>query len=386
MFNIRKIILVVFLVLLLIPAKAYGAEPNALSQQENLVDTDETQKILDSINLQNQGILPELNIKTIINNVIEGKGILSLKEIAGGILNYFTGDIKSSISTLIQIASLGVLCAIILNMESSFKDEAISKIAYFAIYTVLMILLIKIFKDTMNICTNTLDSMVDFMQSLMPTLFAAMVSSGSYVSAASFKPLIAFALEITGLVYRNFIVPFIFWTAILSLISNLNSNIHINRFVSLLKQVATFLLVVMPVIFLGIVTMEGIASPFVDNAAIRTAKFAAGKFIPYVGSVLSDTVDTILNYGVIIKNCIGIVGMIAVLFIIICPIIKILVIYLILRLSAAFLQPLTDERITKSVDDVASSVSLLMCCIIVIATMLFIMLAILLASTSIGRG
>lgn len=365
-------------------AFASNLPQDIINQQEKNLNVENVQQILDEISSQNSNF-PKLNIVNIIRDIINGKSILNMNQLIPDIFKVVFGEISLNIRLLIQIIALSVICALLINLQQSFNDETISQIAFIVTYMVIVILLLNSFKASMDVGKRTIDQMVNFMQALMPTLFAALVSSGSAVSAATFNPIIAFSVEGISAIMRDYIIPAIYWISVLSLINNLNIRLQIDKYIDFIRSIITTIIVLLPLMFLGVLTVEGITSPFVDNAAIKTAKFATGKFIPMVGSVMSDTFDAILRYTVILKNSIGVIGMLAVVFITVYPLIKMFALLIILKISAAFIQPISDERVVRGIEGVANSLTLLMSCVVVVAVMFFISLAILLATTSFLR-
>ncbi|WP_026487551.1 stage III sporulation protein AE [Caldanaerobius polysaccharolyticus] len=366
------------------PAYAADVQNDIIEQQESALNVDSVQQILNEINSVNSD-MPRLNIKELIYDVINGKNIIDINQVLSGGIKMVFREISLNAKLLAQIIALSVICALLVNLQHSFDGEAIGQIAFLATYMVIIILLLNSFKASMDVGKKAIDQMVNFMQALMPTLFAAMVSSGSTVSVAAFSPIIAFSVEGISAIIRDYIMPLIYWVSVLSLVSNLNTKVQIDRCISFMKNIITTVIVLLPLMLVGVLTVEGVTSPFVDNAAIKTAKFATDKFIPVVGGVISDTVDAILRYMVILKNSIGVVGMLAVVFIAIYPLVKMFALLVILKISAAFIQPITDDKVVKGLEGVAGSLVLMISCVVVVAVMFFISLAILLAATSFLR-
>ena len=71
-----------------------------------------------------------------------------------------------------------------------------------------------------------------------------------------------------------------------------------------------------------------------------------------VGKILGDAVDTFLGCGLILKNAVGLVGVIIVLGICIVPIIKLGVMTLAYKLLAAISQPIADEKVTNLLEQI----------------------------------
>ena len=105
-------------------------------------------------------------------------------------------------------------------------------------------------------------------------------------------------------------------------------------------------------IFVGIVSLEGTLSSSVDGLTAKTTKAVVSSTIPIVGKILGDAVDTVLGCGIILKNAIGIVGVIIVLGICIMPLIKLSVLALSYKLLTTVIQPISDEKIVGLLEQI----------------------------------
>ena len=60
-------------------------------------------------------------------------------------------------------------------------------------------------------------------------------------------------------------------------------------------------------LFVGLLSIEGTLSSSVDGITAKTTKAAVSNFIPIVGKILGDAVDTVLGCAAILKNAVGVV-------------------------------------------------------------------------------
>lgn len=98
----------------------------------------------------------------------------------------------------------------------------------------------------------------------------------------------------------------------------------------------------------------------------KTTKAIVSSAIPVVGKILSDGVDSVLGCGIILKNAVGIVGVIIVLGICIVPIIKVGTITFAYRLLTAVAEPIADKKITsllKQIGDIFKIFLAILCAI-----------------------
>ena len=78
------------------------------------------------------------------------------------------------------------------------------------------------------------------------------------------------------------------------------------------------------------------------------------------GKVLGDGIDSILGSTVILKNAVGIVGVIIIIGICIIPIIKIASFSIIYGISSGIIEPIADKRIVKLLEEMSSIFKILL--------------------------
>ena len=125
-------------------------------------------------------------------------------------------------------------------------------------------------------------------------------------------------------------------------------------------------------IFVGVVSLEGTLSSSVDGITAKTAKSAVSTIIPVVGKVLGDVVDSVLGCGIILKNAIGLIGVIIVIGICIIPIIKIATMCIMYSLASAVVQPIADDKIVKVLDEMGGVFKLLLGILCSLSVMLIV--------------
>lgn len=125
-------------------------------------------------------------------------------------------------------------------------------------------------------------------------------------------------------------------------------------------------------IFVGLLSLEGTLSSSVDGLTAKTAKVAVSNFIPVVGKVLGDSIDTVIGCASILKNAVGIVGVIIIIGICATPIIKLAIITITYHLGAALCQPIADEKIVKLLEQMGGTFKMLLAITCTVAIMLMI--------------
>lgn len=125
-------------------------------------------------------------------------------------------------------------------------------------------------------------------------------------------------------------------------------------------------------IFVGLLSLEGTLGSSVDGLTAKTAKAAVSTFIPVVGKVLGDSIDTVIGCATILKNAIGMVGVIIIIGICIGPVIKLATLTIIYHLGAALCQPIADEKIVKLLEQMGGTFKILLAITCSVSVMLMI--------------
>lgn len=371
----RKSILVLLaiIVIIMIPIKpVYADDKSDIYTQIQGVDTSEVDSLIKGINDKYGNIMPLTDVKTYIMNVLKGKETFNAKDIFNNILKILFKELMTSSGLLMQLILLAILSAVLTNLESSFEREGISQIAHLAVYAVLIIVAIKSFMGVLNIGRDAINSMVDFMQAILPVLITMLVSVGAFVSASFFQPAIIMAVEFTAQVIRDFIFPAILFMTVIKIVSRISDKFSLNKLSDFTKTVCTASISILLSIFIGIITIQGITSSIADGVISRTTKYAVGTFLPIVGSILSDSIDAIMGASFLIKGAISTFGLIAIILISIMPIIKILTLMIIYKLSAAVIEPIADKRIVDFISDIATSIAYIFAALVSVTIMMFL--------------
>ena len=137
-------------------------------------------------------------------------------------------------------------------------------------------------------------------------------------------------------------------------------------------------------IFVGVLSIEGTLTSSVDGITAKATKAAVSNFIPVVGKILGDAVDTVLGCAIILKNAVGLIGVIVVLGICILPIIRLSVLTIAYHLAAAICEVIADEKIIKLLEQMASSFKILLAVVFSVSTMLLIGITIVLKISNSG--
>lgn len=326
--------------------------------------------------------LPESKRGSLIDFMNEDKSF-SITGWLNGIIAFIMQEISMNVKLLGSLMLLTIFSMFLQSLHNAFEKGAVSKVAYSIIFMVLIIIALNSFRVASEYAIEAIDSMSQFILALLPLLLALISSSGGVTSAGFFHPVLVFLVNISSLIIKNVVLPFLFLSTLLSVANTLNTELKVSQLAGLLRKTSIGILGVFITILLGVISVQGTASAVTDGIAIKTAKFVTGNFVPVVGKMFTDAADTVLSASVLLKNTIGIAGVVIVLLLAAFPAIKILVISFIYKLSAALLQPLGDGPVISCLNIVSNSIIYIFASLAIVSFMFFISLTIIITSGNI---
>ena len=374
-----KHLTLILMFLLLMGTSTYGMAPDngnlitddmILSQLQNM-NTGDLERIINQINGDTENYFPKMNLKEGVRALIRGESKFTLKDTMNGLFRYLFKEIVANSMLLIRLIVLAIICAFLNNLSDAFESNAVGKLAYMVCYLVIIAIAIQSFSIATAVGISVINDMVMFMQALLPLLLTLLMAMGGITSSAMFHPIIIAAVGTISTLMKDVIMPIIFFSAILSIVNNLSSKIHVSKLASLLKQACVVLLGFTLTVFIGIITIQGVAAATTDGVTIRTAKFAVDRFIPVVGGFISEAVDAIIGCSLLLKNAIGALGLFALAFIVIMPLLKIFSLIVIYKIAAAIIEPITDSQLVSCLNDMSSSLVLIFATVLSVAVMFF---------------
>lgn len=323
-------------------------------------------------------ILKDLDPKEYVKAIMtHGSEEVSIgKTIFKNILSFILREVVlvfSGISTVIIIA---VICALIQNLQTAFSNQTLSNVAFYACYALLIIILSKTFLIGLDIAKETIKELNNFLLVLIPVLSTLLLSAGGVSQVATLDPIIILLTNIGPTFYLNILIPIILLGFMLQFANNISNNFKISNLVKHTNQVVIWAQGLFITFFISMLTIRGFTAESLDIVTAKTAKFAVDNFVPIVGKAISDAIATVAGYSILLKNAVSSLGLIIVIAIVLVPIIKIFIMATMYRLTAAIIEPISDNRIVSAISSVGDSLILIMSCVIVVSVLFFVMISI----------
>lgn len=328
--------------------------------ENNLSDIDmsKLEELFDNISEDYKTLFGEDVVDT-AKQIIYGKYEGGFDDFLNIMLKGLSKSILDILPTILTIVAIAILYSLLGGFTSGFVQKPTEKLIYFATYsTMILIVMVEVGK-VIKLTTNTISNISILMQAIFPILLTMTTLLGGVTTSAVFKPMMTTLVTIITVFISKIIIPMFIAAIAFSIVGNLTKSVKLDKLTEFFKSSATYILGGVFSLFVAFLTFQGLTGGVIDSISIKTAKFAMQSYIPVLGGYLSDGFDLMLASLVLIKNSIGVIGLIMILSIIALPTIKIIVLSLGLKLASGIIEPVCDNKFSKMLSNIASNMTLL---------------------------
>lgn len=367
-FIIEKIITIIVMVLIVFLSNSSYANDN-----QTIIEQQEEFKIQDFIKNAEKftgEFFEDIDINKILNDAIKGE--VDNSTLLKKILNILGKEVTTNIKSLVSILAIILIHSILKSISESLENNNISKLIYYVQYILIVTVIMSNFTDIIKLVQDTTENLIGFMNALVPLLITLMMYTGSITTSSVVEPIILFMINFIGNIIQNLIIPFVLVLTSLVIISKISDKVHIDKLSKFFKSGIVWFLGIVLTVFVGVVSLEGTLSSSVDGITAKTTKAVVSSAIPVVGKILGDAVDTVLGCGIVLKNAVGLVGVVIVIGICIMPILKLFVLSVSYKLLSTVVQPIADEKIIDLLEQIGDIFKIFLGILCAISFMLII--------------
>ncbi len=315
----KKISILVFLIIIFIAKTNYASNEELLQSQTNDLNIDkfisESEKVIGN----------EIDLDEIFVKSLKGESSKNIIINAFGII--LGKELKESVNMVISILLVIIIHGILKNISENLGNEQTGKIGYFIQIIFLITILMKIYSNILNIVTNFIN---------------------------------------------QFVIPIIIIATVIGIISNISDEIHMNKIAKYMKTSIIWILCISLTIFTCLLSMESNLTKGVDQLTSKTTKTAVSTFVPVVGKILGDAVESVIGCSNIMKNAVGAIGMFVIILIGMTPLIRIGITMMFFYFAGGLAEMVSDKKIVYVLEQMGDSCKVLLASVATVIVMLII--------------
>ncbi|MBQ8318545.1 MAG: stage III sporulation protein AE [Lachnospiraceae bacterium] len=316
-----------------------------------ILNLDNTEKLLRQENIN-------LNLKGLIEDIVSGEGGYVGEQLMSILKEQLIGEIVFNRELMLQIVIVVLLGSIFVNLANSFGTGFVSENGFYITYLIITSMLLLSFVGTMDMVSASIEKILTTIKIIVPLYALAMNFVGQSVASVGMYEVVMVGIWLVQVVILKFIIPMIKFYVIISLVNNLNQEDSFSKLSALVMNLVNWVLKTVVYFIVGLNLIKGLVEPQIDalgrNTVNRVATLLPG------GGMVNALTGTFLGAGVVVKNSIGVAGIVILLIVVLAPIIKLLVIMLTVRITSAMIQPIGERRYVEGVEALARGNQLLL--------------------------
>ncbi|MDD2980468.1 MAG: stage III sporulation protein AE [Hespellia sp.] len=283
---------------------------------------------------------------------------------------------------LIQLILIALVSAVFKSFLDAFQNKQLSETCFYVIYLLLLTLCLHSFQDLVEALGTNLDHLIEFMRVLCPSFFISVAIAAGASSSLIFYNIVLFIIYAVETVAVGVLLPVVHVYIMILFLNYLAEESYLTQMAELIDKSVSWLLKGMVALVVGMNVIQGMLSPVLDSLKRGTLTRTASS-IPVVGDVLGNTTELFLGTAVLLKNSIGIAGMLIIVFICIGPLLQIAIVVFLYKAAAAFVQPIADKRIVGCIGSMSEGCMMLLKIYITMTLLFLLTITIIVSSTSV---
>ncbi len=178
-----------------------------------------------------------------------------------------------------------------------------------------------------NCLTQTADALEDaklFMVSFVPVFTASVTVSGHMAAGMGYQTFLFFLIEAIGVLQTNLLFPAIQSAAALGMADCINPAFSLHKIVEAIRKAVVWILGSVMTLFTALLSVRSFVATAADGLSAKTLKLISTGLIPVVGTAVSDAYGTLQGSLHLLRSGIGVVGILAILWLMLPPLLTIL--------------------------------------------------------------
>lgn len=342
----RYFLLFLALALLLIGAASASDVQDVTTAQADALDTSGLEQAAGEY-APDQGFTPDIDLDAGLQNILSTGS------------DQIPGALRKAVHSGVLLLVIVLICGLADGMYGTLSKTGLDVVAVAGSLAVAAVAVADV-NSLIGLGREVLENMETFSKALLPTITAVAAASGSPGGAVARQLATMLFTDLLLTLISRLLLPMVYvYVAACTAYAALG-NEGLKRISATLKWGVTLLLTAVLLIFVGYLTVSGVIAGTADAATIKAAKFTVSSVVPVVGGILSDAAETVLAGAGILRNAVGIFGMLTVLGMCIAPFLYLGVHYLTYKAAAALTATVSGGRVAGLIDSIGGAFGLVL--------------------------
>lgn len=353
---IKKILIAALILFIFIFPQRVYAEDTTIESVADMFDLDRADTGLSRIG-QEYG-MGSFSLKDTALKMITGEFDFSFLGLLKWVVRLAVGQAADVMYIMRRILILILLSAVLETVSSSFSSSGVSSMGQYVCSSVLVITVMQSFYYASQTVMSAMDKITQMSETLQPIYMLIMTANGKAAKMTAAVPVMYASASILSYLVKRLVIPGILLAALITFINGMAERDIFMELAELLsclckwgvKLCAGGFIFVMSLIKIGVPDMAVIAGKSIKTAA---------EAVPVVGSLMSSAAETAASLASSMGNSITAAIMLFIVVMSIMPVVRLSVIMIIYKLTAALTEPIASKRIVKCIGRAADYTAIL---------------------------
>lgn len=355
---------------------ATGAEGEKVQGVLDELSYDQIQDMMDRILGQQS-----FDFSEYVGGLVNGSQTASLKEMFQTVFEGAVSNVLQDKQMIFSLFAIALVGAVFTNFSKLLQGKQVAQTAFFAVYLLFFSVLCTSFCQVAQLAEDTMGNLLDFMGALVPAFFISMSFSQGGTAASVYYEFTLAMIALVNYVLVKLALPAINLYFFLQVSNYLSEEDMFSKMAELVRDLVKTAMKTMFGIMMGMNVVQGLIIP-VTAQVKNMAVVRMGSAIPGVGSTFSSVAQTVLGAATLVKNAVGVTGLVVVFLICAMPLLHMVLNQFLYQLVAAVIQPVSDTRLVKALGGTVEAIRLLVYAVGVGAMLFITSIAIVSAMTT----
>ena len=342
--------------------------------EEKLMDDMELEQMQDAIN----ELLGEesFSLEDALHKILSGEKLFSKEYFFALAKNFLLENLAAERDTMIHVVLLVLLASLFSNFSKVFNNGQMGEISFYIVYMLLLAALVHSFGTLSIEISEGLTGFVTFMKALMPSYFLAVTAATGSATAMVFYEVVLVLVYVVQVIFLKGVLPGIHIYVLLQLVNFLHSEDFLSKMAELVRTIVEWVMRTCIAVVIGMQIIQNMISPAIDTLK-RDVIGKTAAAIPGIGNAINGVTEVALGTAVLVRNGLGVIGIIVILCVGLPPVIRLGMTTLLYKLLAAIVQPISDKRMVGALATIGDGCMLLLKVLLTMELLFLITIAVL---------
>lgn len=325
----------------------------------------------------------EISFSELFQGTMEGNGAETFITQGKNILYTVLAEMDAVKYVCVTLLLIGIISTVFINFSSIFPKQQLADFGFQFTYLILIIFLVKVNAEVFAVAQNGLEGVISFLHVFIPAYFLVVGLSGGSATALGFYQVFLIAIYFVEQILVTLVLPLISCYMLLCIMNGIWEEERLSLFLGMIKKSIQTFLKLLLTMAVGSGMFQTLITPVIDTTKLNTMKKTV-EAIPGIGDLADGSLQVVLGMGVLLKNTMGILFIVLLIFICAMPILKVFFFMFVVKGCAGVMGLSADKRIINCTNAFGDGIMLLLQTMITAVT--FFLILVLIVTFSTNRG